>query len=158
MCRRLLSTNMMPMLMTGLPTADAERAFTRAARARRWAALKRRLRRANRGCGTLRVFDERDLARARRLPERRVREIPLDAIAGTLEPARARLFDGCFRPAAAARSRWQRVWLAEQRGALLPPIEVVPVDDVYLVRDGHHRVSVARARGGRTIDAVVAAG
>jgi hypothetical protein len=143
------------MLSTGLPTADAERAFTRATRARRWAALKRRL--SPHGCGGLRVYGALDVARSRPLPERRVREIPLDAIAGTLEPARARLFDGCFRPAAAARSRWERVWLAEQRGALLPPIEVVPVDGIYLVRDGHHRVSVARARGGRTIDAVVSA-
>jgi ParB-like chromosome segregation protein Spo0J len=32
---------------------------------------------------------------------------------------------------------------------------VVQVGDTYAVRDGHHRVSVARARGAATIDAIV---
>lgn len=158
MWRRGLSVNIPSMLMTGLASADAELAFTRASRARRWSALKRRLGWRTASSGSLRVFDELELAGSRALPQRSVREIPLDAIAGTLEPGRARLFDACFRPASAARTRWQRVWLAEQRGAVLPPIEVVPVDGVYLVRDGHHRVSVARARGSRTIDAVLGAG
>ena len=85
----------------------------------------------------------------------RLLEIPVEAISGTLEPSRAKLFDGCFRPAAAARSRWQRVWLAEHRGAVLPPISVVQLGDSFAVRDGHHRVSVARARGALTIDAIV---
>jgi ParB-like chromosome segregation protein Spo0J len=47
--------------------------------------------------------------------------------------------------------------MAEQRGAVLPPISVVPTDGGYAVRDGHHRVSVARARGAATIDAEVEA-
>jgi hypothetical protein len=84
-----------------------------------------------------------------------VREIPIDAISGTLEPSRAAMFDCGFRPAGRARSRWERVWLAENRGAVLPPISVVPVDDGYAVRDGHHRVSVAKARGAVSIDAMV---
>lgn len=84
-----------------------------------------------------------------------VREIPIDAIVGTLEPSRARLFDRCFRPARAARARWLRIWLAEHRGVALPPISVTRVRGGYAVRDGHHRVSVARARGAATIDAVV---
>ena len=79
-------------------------------------------------------------------------------IRATLEPERAALFDGCFRPAAAARARWQRLWLAAHRGAALPPISVVRMGDGYAVSDGHHRVSVARARARLTIDAVVEAG
>ena len=39
----------------------------------------------------------------------------------------------------------------------LPPISVVPVGDGYAVRDGHHRVSVARARGAVAIDAAIGA-
>ena len=106
-------------------------------------------------CGRLLVFDERMLPRA---GLHAVREIPLDAIAGTVEPSRAKLFDGAFRPASGARSRWQRLWMAEStRGAILPPISVVRVGDAYAVRDGHHRVSVARARGALTIDAAVEA-
>jgi hypothetical protein len=143
------------MLMTGSGPIDAERAFTREARSRRRAALARWLRRRPAGHGRLRVFDERALGTARRRPGRALREIPVDAIHGTLEPSRAALFDREFRPAASARCRWQRLWLAEQRGALLPPISVVAVGDVYAISDGHHRVSVARARGAATVDAVV---
>jgi hypothetical protein len=144
------------MLLTGSPLIDAERAFSRAARERRLAALLRGLKRVPRACGRLAVYDERQLARrAGSVAGRRIREIPLCAITGTTEPARAELFDGDFRPAGMTRSRWQRVWLAEQRGAVLPPISVVPVDDGYALRDGHHRVSVARARGALSIDATV---
>ena len=86
---------------------------------------------------------------------RGLREIPLHKIRGTLEPSRANLFDGGFRPTPAARARWERLWLAEHRGGTLPPIAVVPVGDGYALRDGHHRVSVALARGAETIDATV---
>ena len=47
------------------------------------------------------------------------------------------------------------MWLAEHRGAVLPPISVVCVGNGYAIRDGHHRVSVARARGALTIEATV---
>jgi hypothetical protein len=140
------------MLMTGAGHVDAERAFTRMSRSRKRAALLRRLRRE--ATGQLPVYDER-IARAPGRPGLRVREIPLEAIRSTLEPSRAAQFDRAFRPAPSARTRWQRIWLAEQRGAVLPPISVVPVGDAYAVRDGHHRVSVARARGAATIDALI---
>ena len=65
------------------------------------------------------------------------------------------MFDRAFRPAASARSRWERLWLAEQQGAALPPISVVQVGNSYAVRDGHHRVSVAKARGAVVIDATI---
>jgi hypothetical protein len=142
------------MLLTGSPQMDAERAFAREVRARRRASVLRRLRRVPAACGRLAVYDEGSLRRAGR---RMVGEIPLDAIAGTVEPSRAKLFDDSFRPTPAARSRWQRLWLAEHRGAVLPPISVVRVGNAYAVRDGHHRVSVARARGALTIDAAVEA-
>jgi hypothetical protein len=141
------------MLMTGSGHMDAERAFTRVSRSRRRAALARWLRRERRDGGQLPVHDEYALREAG--ASQTVREIPLGAISGTLEPNRASLFDCCFRPAASARARWQRIWLAEQRGAVLPPISVVAVGETYAIRDGHHRVSVARARGAAAIDALV---
>lgn len=134
---------------------EAERAFGRATRARRRARMICRLRR--RGCGCcerLTVAGTASSGGARR----GVREIPIERITGTLEPNRAEHFDPEFRPAASARERWQRLWLAEARGAVLPPISVVPAGDGYAVRDGHHRVSVALARGAVTIDAHVSAG
>jgi ParB-like nuclease domain. len=144
------------MLMTGSYPIDAERAFARARRTRRRAAIARMLHREPAERGRLKVYDERKVRRSG-AQLRGIREIPIDAIDGTLEPGKAAQFDGAFRPAAAAETRWQRVWIAEQRGDVLPPISVVPTDDGYAVRDGHHRVSVARARGATTIDAEVLA-
>jgi hypothetical protein len=143
------------MFSTGSTAIDAERAFTRQARARRRAVLANRLRHAPHVSRTLPVFDETVAVGRRAVLGPAVREIPIDAISGTVEPGRASMFDACFRPARSARSRWERVWRAEQEGHPLPPIDVVSVGDGYAVRDGHHRVSVARARGGMTIDAVV---
>jgi hypothetical protein len=141
------------MLSTGSTVIDAERAFARAARARRRAALLGALGR-ERGAGRLPVYRERRHSPAAAAGGR-IREIPLCSITGTVEPARARQFDRSFRPATQTRERWQRLWIAEYRGVPLPPISVVPVCDGYAVRDGHHRVSVARARGALTIDATV---
>jgi hypothetical protein len=143
------------MLMTGSTAMDAERAFSRAARARRRAALARRLRRAPADDGRLCVYGEPQVPRGRAAGRRGIREIPIAAISGTLEPSRAAMFDRGFRPAARARSRWERVWLAEQHGAVMPPISVIQVGESYAVRDGHHRVSVAKARGALSIDATV---
>jgi hypothetical protein len=134
------------MLLTGSPHIDAERAFKRAARGRRRAALTRRLRRLD-------VIDERCVRARRNPPGREVVEIPVAAINGTLEPSRAGQFDREFRPAPIAQARWTRVWMAEHLGRPLPPVSVVPVGDSYALRDGHHRVSVAIARGALTIDA-----
>jgi ParB-like nuclease domain len=142
------------MLMTGSPQMDAERAFTRTIRDRRRAALKRRLRGEGAERGRLAVYER---PRRRRAADGVLgrREIPVEQIRGTLEPSRASLFDDAFRPSRAARERWQRVWLAEHRGVVLPPISVVRVGDTYAVRDGHHRLSVAKARGATTIDATI---
>ena len=134
---------------------EAERAFAQATAARRRAGLMRRLRRYPAECGRLDVHDERCLPRLR--GRAGVREIPLDAITGTVEPARARDFDAEFRPSKLARDRWLRIWMASIRGRALPPISVVQVGDGYAIRDGHHRVSVARANGAATIPAVVTA-
>ena len=78
---------------------------------------------------------------------------PRHARAQPLRAVRSGLPAGRNRP----RAR-QRVWLAEERGTNLPPVSVVAVGDDYVLRDGHHRVSVARARGALTIDAMVDAG
>jgi hypothetical protein len=142
------------MLETGSPQMDAERAFRRAARRRRRAELARRLRRVPADCGRLTVYDERMLARRVR-PGSGIREIPLSAINGTAEPGRAAIFDRSFRPAPAARRRWMGIWMAEHRGVALPPVTVVPVEGGYALLDGHHRVSVAAARGAATIDVAV---
>jgi hypothetical protein len=137
-------------LATGSDQVDAQRAFVRASRSRRRAAIARRLRREPAVCGRLTVYDQPLTAGAGG-----VRAVPLEAIGGTLEPSRAAMFDVAFRPDRRARERWQRVWLLEHRGTPLPPVELVRVGDGYAVADGHHRVSVARARGAVDIDATI---
>ena len=142
------------MLSTGNTHMDAQRAYDRLSRARKRDALMRRLRRRCVECARLSVFESHAVRRAS--SGRGVREIPLDAINATVEPARARHFDYLFRPAGSrTRGRWERLWVAEQRGETLPPISVVQIGQGYAVVDGHHRVSVARSRGAVTIDAVV---
>jgi hypothetical protein len=131
---------------------EADRAFAAASRARRRAALLDRVRRLGRAMRGLPVYDE---AVRRRSGPRGVTEIRLEAIAGTTEPNRAVQFDRQFRPAPPSRRRWQRIWLAVQEGVALPPISVVRIGDAYAIRDGHHRVSVAKARGALTIPALV---
>jgi ParB-like nuclease domain len=134
---------------------EAEKAFRVANRARRRTSFLRRLRGWSEECMRLPVYDE-TAARSSR-PSRGRREIPVDAIFATTEPNRSFQFDSDFRPNGQTRARWQSVFLAHLRGAVLPPISVVQVGDSYAIRDGHHRVSVAKALGAVTIDAVVAA-
>jgi hypothetical protein len=123
----------------GWEAAQAGRAFDRAVRRRRWARCR----------GDLAVHEAGGAAHGG------VKEIALDEIVGTLEPSRAAEFDCEFRPVRRIRGRWLAVWLAETHGTGLPPISVVRVAGGYAVRDGHHRVSVARARGALTISAIV---
>ena len=131
---------------------EAERAFDRAVRARRRDSLAGRILRRCSTCARLAIHE---VCRSCTARVRGATEVPLDAIVGSLEPHRAGDFDSQFRPARGMRSRWLRVWMAEAAGATLPPIVLAPVADGYAVVDGHHRVSVARARGAVMIAAIV---
>ena len=65
-------------------------------------------------------------------------------------------FDRDFNPLDDdGRDRWLGVFNAWQRGRDLPPVELIEVDGVYYVRDGHHRLSVARALGQEYVEALV---
>ncbi len=51
--------------------------------------------------------------------------------------------------------RWISVDMAHYQDIMLPPIKVFEIGGVYFVRDGNHRVSVAKAKGAEFIDAEV---
>jgi len=51
--------------------------------------------------------------------------------------------------------RWKNVDKAYHTDVRLPPIQLYKVGEVYFVKDGNHRVSVARERGVEFIDAEV---
>lgn len=83
----------------------------------------------------------------------RSEEIPLDKIVGSV--GRYRDFNRAFLPRAPIDpERWTRIERLHGR-VDLPPIDVFLVGDVYFVRDGNHRVSVARALRHKTIRARV---
>ena len=139
---------------TGLPSADAQFDFGRARRRRALARLAARLRRAD-DVNHILPFEEVAQALGR-VGERRLGEqlISLDSIVGTVD--RSREFDRAFRPTSPrVRERWQRINLAQRRGEAMPPIDVYRVGEMHFVKDGHHRVSVARALGDDTIEARV---
>ncbi|MEI4920482.1 hypothetical protein Q8G81_33515, partial [Klebsiella pneumoniae] len=61
---------------------------------------------------------------------------------------RAQDFDRFFRPVNDMhRSQWQAIAMHLMSGVVLPPVELIEICGIHFVRDGHLRVSVARALG-----------
>jgi hypothetical protein len=83
-----------------------------------------------------------------------VQAVPLEKIVGSVE--RYRDFDRAFMPKRDDIAvRWRAIADAHYRSVRLPPVTLYRVGDAYFVVDGHHRVSVARGRGFRFVDARV---
>lgn len=53
------------------------------------------------------------------------------------------------------RERWVNIALARREDVVLPLVELIQIGDRYFVRDGHHRISVAKAQGQLEIEAEV---
>ena len=80
--------------------------------------------------------------------------VPIDKIIGS--EGRYQDFTRSFLPKAKhLQERWVNISAAVRKDIILPPIQLFKVGDVYFVRDGNHRVSVARANGVEMIDAEV---
>jgi hypothetical protein len=140
---------------TGLPETDAQFDFGRARRRRAMSRLAAALRREPSDVNVILPFDEVVEALGRR-GERQIglEAIELDSIVGTVD--RGREFDRRFLPTSGrVRSRWERIAAAQRRGESVPPISVYRIGRLHFVRDGHQRVSVARALGHTHIDAYV---
>ncbi len=83
-----------------------------------------------------------------------VRDVPLDNIVGSV--GRYKDFTATFLPKnSKLRDRWSRVYALANSLEGPPPIELYKVGDAYFVRDGNHRVSVARQLRAKTIQAHV---
>lgn len=83
-----------------------------------------------------------------------MRTIPVDKIVGS--EGRYRDFSAAFFPKRELlRDRWESIDRAHMADVILPPISVYAISGVYFVRDGNHRVSVAKANGVEFIDAEV---
>ncbi len=100
-------------------------------------------------------FDEvRDKLKVLGSSELGLQDIPLDSIVGSA--GRYAEFTRDFLPRKDIdEERWARILAAAQGQTGLPPIEVYKIGEVYFVKDGNHRVSVARQLGATYIQAYV---
>ncbi|MCP4359772.1 MAG: universal stress protein [Chloroflexi bacterium] len=80
---------------------------------------------------------------AKETNKRELKDIPLNSIVGSV--GRYKDFTRRFFPLVEGdQYRWARVRTLTESMEGLPPIEVYQIGEVYFVRDGNHRVSVAR--------------
>jgi hypothetical protein len=138
---------------TGMPGVDAQHDFMRARRQATLARMAARLRGEPDDVRLVLPYEE-VVAALGFVSERPAgsQVVALDAIVGTVD--RGRDFDRRFRPTSGSvRSRWEHIAAAMRRGESMPPVDLVRIGEIYFVRDGHHRVSVARALGWVDIDA-----
>ncbi len=128
--------------------------FNRARQQAVMAAILARI--SGRSVDLLSFDDVRRRLRASEVTSRGVQDIPIDAIVGTVN--RTVDFTRDFLPLQPSdEERWARVRsVTEDPGFTgMPPIEVYKIGEAYFVRDGHHRVSVARTLGQTQIQAYV---
>jgi hypothetical protein len=85
---------------------------------------------------------------------RGMKTVEVEKIVGSV--GRGRDFDESFLPVKVSMSgRWGRVDRAYHQGVELPAVSLYKMGEAYFVRDGNHRVSVARFHGVAAIDAEV---
>lgn len=102
----------------------------------------------------LSLYEVTKLIKPKAQTYRGIKPIPVNKIIGSEN--RYHDFTLAFYPKKdMLRSRWQSVDDAHLQSVTLPPISVYKLGDAYFVRDGNHRVSVARAQGVEFIDAEV---
>ncbi|MGD8793070.1 MAG: hypothetical protein PVF47_11000 [Anaerolineae bacterium] len=109
-------------------------------------------------CGkSLHLYNLAEVDALRPAQDRRyggLQSVPIRQIRGS--ESRSNDFDRDFCPLQDHnKGRWLRIAAARQRGEVLPPVSLIQVGDLYFVRDGHHRISVARAEGQLDIEAEV---
>lgn len=86
--------------------------------------------------------------------ERGLQQVSLDQIVGSA--GKYHDFTRSFWPRnEKLRERWKWIYVAAHDFRGLPPVELYQVGEVYFVKDGNHRISVARALGSKTIEAYV---
>ena len=83
-----------------------------------------------------------------------LKQVELDKIIGSM--GRYLEFDRAFLPIQSrSKGRWVRIDKAHYEQIELPPVELIKLGEIYFVKDGNHRISVACQRGQIDIDAYV---
>jgi hypothetical protein len=102
----------------------------------------------------LSFHDVKEILKPKNQVYRGMQTIPISLIVGS--EGRYRDFNKAFLPRRNhLRARWMRVDVARLENIDLPAIQLYEIGGVYFVRDGNHRVSVARTQGVEQIDAEV---
>jgi lipoate-protein ligase A len=98
--------------------------------------------------------DVKDILKPKNEVYRGSQVVPIKLIVGS--EGRYHDFNKYFLPKKEhLRQRWQRVDEAHIKDIILPSIQLYEIGGVYFVRDGNHRVSVAKTQGVEFIDAEV---
>ena len=141
--------------MSGLLFPDYALAIRDFQSARQQAALEAIMARLTGRSIDLLSYDEvRQQLRGHEAGLRELKDIPIEAIVGSV--GRYTDFTRSFLPKHDSDGdRWARVYVAVDGQSGLPPVEVYQLGEAYFVRDGHHRVSVARQLGADHVQAYV---
>ncbi|GHV71736.1 hypothetical protein AGMMS49928_24960 [Spirochaetia bacterium] len=98
--------------------------------------------------------DVKDILKPKNEFYRGMQVVPINLIVGS--EGRYRDFNKYFLPRKEhLRHRWERVDIARIKDVPLPAIQLYEIGGAYFVRDGNHRVSVARTQGVGALDAEV---
>jgi hypothetical protein len=98
--------------------------------------------------------DVRRIVRPQSETYRGMQTVPIAKIVGS--EGRSRDFNRAFLPRHdKMMRRWMSIDVAHYENVILPPIKLFEIGGAYFVRDGNHRVSVARMQGAEFIDAEV---
>ena len=136
---------------------EARSAFRRAHSLAMWRALLGRLLRRCVGLCSLTeaVGQGGDPARTavvRSTPK--LTQVDIDRIVGSM--GRASDYTADFLPRVGNdEERWARVLIAVDSPEGVPPVELLELDGEYYVKDGHHRISVMKRLGIRSVEAYV---
>ena len=124
------------------------RVCDQARRKRVWSSLTRRSR------NLLSLAEIESTGKVSKRCNTEIKTVSIDQIRGS--GGRTSDFDRDFNPLKThTKDRWLGIAQARQEGQVLPPVSLTQVGDTYFVRDGHHRISVARAWGQKEIEARV---
>jgi hypothetical protein len=98
--------------------------------------------------------DVKEILKPRNESYKGMQVVPISLIVGS--EGRYRDFNKYFLPRSEhLRIRWEQVDRARIKDIVLPAIQLYEIGGAYFVRDGNHRVSVARSQGIESIDAEV---
>ena len=102
----------------------------------------------------LSYYDVKAMAKPRSQTYKGMQVVNIEKIIGS--EGRYKDFNKAFLPKKEhLRHRWESIDRAHLSDIILPPISLFKIGDVFFVRDGNHRVSVAKAQGVLNIDAEV---